>query len=145
MILIDANILIYAYNPAADQHAAAKRWLEAVIAGSTPVRLAWVTVLAFVRIMTHTQVFRRPFSMQEAVSIVDEWLAHPTVSILEPEDRHWSILRGLLVSAQATGPLSTDAFLAALAIEHGATLFTTDRDFVRFPDVTVLDPLRRPD
>ena len=144
MILVDANILIYAYNPAADQHAAAKRWLEAVVAGPTPVRLAWVTVLAFVRIMTHTQVFRRPFSMKEAVDTVDEWLAQPTVSILEPEDRHWSILRGLLLSGQAIGPLSTDAFLAALAIEHGATLFTTDRDFVRFPDVTVVDPLRLP-
>jgi toxin-antitoxin system PIN domain toxin len=142
MILVDANVLIYAYNPAADQHAAAKRWLESAVAGPTPVRLAWVTVLAFVRIMTNAQVFRRPFSMTEAVDTVDAWLAHPKVSILEPGDRHWAILRGLLVDCQATGPLSADAFLAALAIEHGATLFTTDRDFGRFPDVTIVNPLR---
>jgi hypothetical protein len=142
MILVDANILIYAYNPAAEQHAAAKRWLEHAVAGPTPVRLAWVTVLAFVRIMTHSQVFRRPLSLAEAVHIVDQWLAHPAVALLEPGDRHWSILRRLLLDGQAAGPLSTDAHLAALAVEHGATLLTTDRDFARFPGVTVVDPLQ---
>jgi toxin-antitoxin system PIN domain toxin len=141
MILVDANILIYAYNPSADRHAAAKRWLEAAVAGTVPVRLAWVTVLAFVRIMTHPQVFRRPLSLQEAVGIVDEWLEHPMVSVLDAGDRHWSILRGLLLDGQASGPLSTDAHLAALAIEHGATLHTTDRDFARFPALKVVDPL----
>jgi toxin-antitoxin system PIN domain toxin len=141
MILVDANILIYAYNPSADRHAAAKHWLEATVAGTVPVRLAWVTVLAFVRIMTHPQVFRRPLSLQEAVGIVDEWLEHPMVSVLDAGDRHWSILRGLLLDGQASGPLSTDAHLAALAIEHGATLHTTDRDFARFPALKVVDPL----
>ena len=142
MILVDANILIYAYNPSADRHAAAKRWLEAAVAGPVPVRLAWVTILAFVRIMTHPQVFRRPLSLQEAVGIVDEWLRHPTVSVLDAGERHWPILRGLLLDGQAAGPLSTDAHLAALAIEHGATLYTTDRDFSRFPGLAVVDPLR---
>jgi uncharacterized protein len=141
MILLDANILIYAYNPSADRHAAAKRWLEAAVAGTVPVRVAWVTVLAFVRIMTHPQVFRRPLSLQEAVGIVDEWLGHPMVSVLDAGDRHWSILRGLLLDGQASGPLSTDAHLAALAIEHGATLHTTDRDFARFSGLKVVDPL----
>jgi hypothetical protein len=141
MILVDANILIYAYNPSADRHAAAKQWLEAAVAGPVPIRLAWVTVLAFVRIMTHHQVFRRPFSLAEAVGIVDEWLGHPMVSVLDPGDRHWSVLRRLLLDGQASGPLSTDAHLAALAIEHGATLYTTDRDFARFPGVKVVDPL----
>lgn len=142
MILVDANILIYAYNPAAEQHAAAKRWLEAAMAGPTPVRLAWVTVLAFVRIMTHPQVFRRPFSMSEAVEAVDSWLAQPSVAMLSPSDDHWPILRQVLMSGQASGPLSTDAHLAALAVEHGATLFTTDRDFARFPGVAAVDPLK---
>jgi len=141
MILVDANILIYAYNPSADRHAAAKQWLETAVAGPVPIRLAWVTVLAFVRIMTHQQVFRRPLSLAEAVGIVDEWLGHPMVSVLDPGDRHWSVLRGLLLDGQASGPLSTDAHLAALAVEHGATLYTTDRDFVRFPGLKVVDPL----
>jgi hypothetical protein len=143
MILIDANLLIYAYNPASEQHSAAKRWLERTIAGAVPVRLAWVTVLAFVRIMTHAQVFRRPLSLNEAVRIVDEWLAHPTVSILEPGERHWPILRELLLTGQAAGSLATDAFLAAVAIEHGATIHTTDRDFARFPGLNLVDPLRK--
>ena len=142
MILIDANVLIYAYNPSAERHAAAKRWLEQVMAGSMAVRMAWVTLLAFVRIMTSAQVFRRPLTPAEVVAIVDEWLEQPVVSVLEPGDRHWSILRRLLVDQQAAGPLSTDAFLAALAIEHGATLHTTDRDFSRFPGVAVVDPLQ---
>jgi hypothetical protein len=145
MILVDANVLIYAYNPGAEQHPAAKRWLESAVAGSTPVRLAWITVLAFVRIMTHAQVFRRPFSVKEAVDIVDQWLTHQTVAILEPGDRQWPILRALLIEGQAAGPLSTDAFLAALAIEHGATLVTTDRDFARFPGLKVVNPLQQPD
>lgn len=141
MILVDANILIYAYNPSADRHAAAKGWLEAAVAGPVPVRLAWVTVLAFVRIMTHPQVFRRPLSLQEAVGIVDEWLGHPMVAVLDAGDRHWSILRELLLDGQASGPLSTDAHLAALAVEHGATFFTTDRDFARFSGVKIVNPL----
>ena len=141
MILVDANILIYAYNPAAGQHAAAKRWLETAVAGPTPVRLAWVTVLAFVRIMTHPQVFKRPFSIAEAVETVESWLAQPSVAMLGPSEDHWPILRRLLLEGQATGPLSTDAHLAALAVEHGATIVTTDRDFARFPGVTTVDPL----
>jgi len=140
MTLVDANVLIYAYNPAATQHAEAKRWLERAVAGPAPVRLAWVTVLAFVRIMTHAQAFKRPLSLNEAVDIVDQWLAQPTVAILDPGDRHWPTLRGLLLDGQAAGPLTTDAHLAALAIEHGATLVTTDRDFARFPGVKVFDP-----
>jgi len=141
MILLDANLLLYAYNPDAERHETAKHWLERVVAGPTPIRLAWVTILAFVRIMTHAQVFRRPFSLEEATTLVDEWLAHPNVAVLEPGERHWPILKRLLLDGQATGPLTTDAFLAALAIEHGATLATTDRDFARFRGVTLLDPL----
>lgn len=141
MMLVDANLLIYAYNPAAEQHAAAKRWLETVMAGRTPVRLAWVTVLAFVRIMTHPQVFKRPFSMHEAVETVDAWLAQPSVALIGPSDDHWSVLRRMLLNGQASGSLSTDAHLAALAVEHGATLFTTDRDFARFPDLRFANPL----
>jgi len=140
MILIDANILIYAYNPDAPQHAAARLWLEATLSRQVPVRLAWTTVLAFLRIMTHPQVFDRPLSPQEAVAIVDDWLALPAVALLDPSDRHWPLLRERLVEGQARGALATDAHLAALAVEHGAVLFTTDRDFSRFKDVRVVNP-----
>jgi toxin-antitoxin system PIN domain toxin len=142
MTLVDANVLIYAYNPAAPQHPSARAWLEQTLAAGAPVRLAWVTVLAFVRIMTHAQVFRLPLTLEEAVAIVDDWLAHPAVAILEPGERHWPILRGFLLGGQAAGPLATDAFLAALAVEHGARLCTTDRDFARFEGLTLIDPTR---
>jgi toxin-antitoxin system PIN domain toxin len=141
MILVDANLLIYAYNPHAGQHAAARRWLETVVAGPAPVRLAWVTVLAFVRIMTSPQVFRRPLTPSEAVAVVDEWLSAPAVAVLGPEERHWEVMRQMLVEGQAIGPLVTDAHLAALAVEHGATLATTDKDFARFPGLKTINPL----
>jgi toxin-antitoxin system PIN domain toxin len=141
MILLDANILIYAYNPQAAQHPAARRWLEAVLSGSVPVRLGWATVLAFVRIMTSTQVFRRPLSLDEAIAAVDAWLDSPVVDVLVAGERHWAILRETLVAGQASGNLTSDADLAALAIEHGATLATTDRDFARFAGLKTVDPL----
>jgi len=141
MILVDANLLIYAYNPQAAQHAAAKRWLETVVAGPAPLRIAGVTVLAFVRIMTSPQVFRRPLTPAEAVTVVDDWLSAPTVALLEPEERHWEVLRRVLVEGQAIGPLVTDAHLAALAIEHGAVLATTDKDFARFAGLRTINPI----
>lgn len=141
MTLIDANLLIYAYNPAAEHHAAARRWLEGIMGSRTPVRLAWITVLAFVRIMTSAQVFRRPLSIEEAVAIVDDWLAQSNVDVLAAGERHWALLRGTLVDGQAAGPLASDAHLAALAVEHGATLATTDRDFARFNGLQTINPL----
>lgn len=141
MTLIDANVLIYAYNPAAGEHAAARRWLEAIMGNRTPVRLAWITLLAFVRIMTSPQIFRRPLSIEEAVAIVDDWLAQPNVDVLAAGEQHWALLRQTLVEGQAAGPLVSDAHLAALALEHGATLATTDRDFARFNGLQTINPL----
>jgi len=141
MIPFDANVLIHGYSRSDGWHASAKRWLEGAVAGLVPVRVAWISVLAFVRIMTHPQVFRRPLSLGEVVGIVDEWLKSPMVSILEPDEQHWSVLRPMLLDGQAAGALSSDAHLAALAIEHGATLYTTDRHFARFPGRRIVDPL----
>lgn len=141
MMLIDANLLIYAYNPSTPQHSAARRWLEAVVGGPMPVRLSWVSVLAFVRIMTNPQLFRRPLTLDEATGVVDEWLGHPGIGLVEPTERHWTILRRLIGEGQATGPLVMDAHLAALAIEHGATLYTTDRDFARFSGLSTVNPI----
>lgn len=141
MILVDANILVYAYNTAASEHTRAKRWVESTFSGHVPVRLPWVTVLAFLRITTNPSIFRHPFSVAEATEIVDDWLSRPAVALLEPTERHWSLFREQLLKGQASGPLTTDAHLAALAIEHGATVYTSDSDFSRFPDVTTINPL----
>jgi toxin-antitoxin system PIN domain toxin len=143
MILVDANLLLYAYHPRAEQHLASRAWLESVLSGSRLVHFAWLTLWAFLRISTNPRVFGRPLSAAEAETAVSSWLAQPVASILEPGERHWEILRGLLREGQTVGPLVTDAALAALAIEHGATLHTTDRDFARFPGLDWTNPLSK--
>jgi uncharacterized protein len=141
MILIDANLLLYAYHPEAPEHPRASAWLESVLDGRDPVGLAWVTIWAFVRIVTNPRVFERPLRAGEAVEIVGSWLEQPSVVLLEPGERHWEILSRLLVDGQVTGPLVTDTALAALAVEHGAVLCTTDRDFSRFALLKTCNPL----
>ena len=141
MILIDANLLLYAYDPRAANHDASRAWLEATLAGSSLVRFAWLTLWAFLRISTNPRVFEHPLSIGEAERAVSSWLAQPAAGILEPGERHWEILRGLTRSGQTPGPLVMDAALAAIAIEHGATLCTTDRDFARFPGLRWTNPL----
>jgi toxin-antitoxin system PIN domain toxin len=141
VILVDANLLLYAYDASSDHHAAARRWWEACLSRPAPVRLAWSTVVAFVRIGTHLRVFSQPLTLTEACEAVDGWLSRPMVSLLEPGPLHWEILRDLLTGTGAAGNLVTDAHLAALAIEHGAVLMSTDRDFARFPKLGWEDPL----
>ena len=140
MKLIDANVLLYAYGSQSPHHGVARRWLEQTLSSAAPVGLAWVTILAFLRIATNARL-DGALSMPEAVAIVDEWLERPTVTILEPTERHWLLLGQVLDAGQVRGPLVTDAHLAALAIEHGATLCSTDRDFGRFPGLSLVNPL----
>lgn len=144
MILIDANLLLYAYDPRSREHEASKAWLEASLSGSPLVRFAWLTLWAFLRISTNSRVFERPLSMAEAEQGVSSWLAQPAAGILEPGERHWDILRRLTQGGQAAGPLVMDAAVAAIAIEHGATLCPTDRDFARFAELHWINPLVSP-
>jgi uncharacterized protein len=141
MILVDANVLIYAHNTLAQQHERSKLWLLAALNSGEAIGLSWVSLLAFLRITTSPRSFIDPMSLDEAGGIVAAWLAHPGVTVLQPTERHWTILSRLLVDGQARGPLVMDAHLAALAIEHGATLCTTDRDFTRFKGLRLLNPL----
>jgi hypothetical protein len=141
VILVDANLLLYAYDASSDLHARARAWLEDVLSGPDPVALPWAVVLAFLRISTNPRALRQPLEIAEAAAIVSSWFHQPCVLTLEPGERHWAILSALLESAQARGPLVTDAHLAALAIEHGAILATTDRDFSRFDALRVVNPV----
>lgn len=142
MILVDANVLLHAYQPRSPQHERCRVWLEQAVSGQEPVCIAWVTVLAFIRISTNPRIFEAPLSAAEAIAIVSSWLERECVAVLEAGEQCWEILRGLLVEAQVSGPLVMDAFLAALALENGATLVTTDRDFSRFPKLRRSDPTR---
>lgn len=141
MILIDANLLLYAYHPADPHHNASRTWLEATLSAAPVVRFAWLTLWAFLRISTNRHVFEHPLSSSEAETAILAWLAQPTAGVLDPGERYWDILRRLMRDGQAVGPLVMDAALAALAIEHGATLHTTDRDFSRFPGLKWTNPL----
>ncbi len=142
MLLLDANLLIYAYHAESEEHAAAKVWVEGVFSGAEAVGLPWQTILAFLRITTHQRIFERPLSMNKAQGIAASWLERPQVHPVEAGANFFSVLSGLLRSAQIKGALVSDAAIAALAIEHGATLCTTDRDFARFPGLKWANPLQ---
>jgi hypothetical protein len=141
VILVDVNLLLNAYDEESPQHDPARRWLEGVLSGPDTVGFAWATIVAFLRIGTHPSVFARPLAREEATSIVSEWLARPNVTVLEAGERHWEILSRLVTESQARGPLVPDAHLAALAIEHGAVIHTSDQDFSRFAPARWVDPL----
>lgn len=142
MILVDANLLLFAYDASSEQHVPARRWVERVFSAPEAVLLSWVTILAFLRIGTNPRAFRRPFTLEEAVEIVSQWLSRPNVRLAEPGGRHWEILSRLLPATQAKADLVMDAHLVALALEYDATLYSHDRDFSRFPGLRFEDPLR---
>jgi uncharacterized protein len=140
MILVDANVLIYAIDEDAPQHPPARKWLEQAFGGLEPIGLPWVVLLAFVRLVTRPAIVRHPLSTQAALAYVDEWLSLPAVATVAPGPGHWGILRTLLASAGTAGNLTTDAHIAALALELSAPICTADRDFLRFPGVRVVGP-----
>jgi len=142
MILVDANLLLYAYDSTAPEHAKARDWLEDLLAQPEPVLFPWQSIHAFLRIATNQRAWRTPLTIEEARAIVDEWVSLPNVLTPFPGERHWEILRELLADSQCRGPLVADAVLAALAIEHGAELCTNDRDFSRFSKLRVRNPLQ---
>lgn len=144
MILIDANVLLYAHDTAASRHGAARRWMEDAVARREELAFAWVTLLAFLRLATNPRVYPRAISMGEAVQILDAYLSRSHVFRLDPTVNHWKLLRDLCHTSQVTSRLVTDAHLAALTIEHGAALCTTDRDFTRFAGLKIIDPLAAP-
>ena len=144
MIVLDANILLYAYNADAPEHKPARRWLNGRLEGPDWIGLPWLTIWAFLRISTNPRLFPRPLTVDESFSIVRAWLASPRVVVVEPGPRHGELLEELVRANQAAGPLVTDAALASIAKEHGASLVSTDRDFARFSDLDWLNPLAAP-
>ncbi len=140
MKLLDANVLLYAYDASSAHHVVCRNWLEAALNGAEPVGLPWQTVLAFVRIATNFRAVRTPLKAPQACAIVATWFERPQVIVVEAGERFWEIFREQTTLAQVSGPLVTDAALAALALEQGATLCTTDMDFRRFEGLKRLDP-----
>jgi hypothetical protein len=141
VIVPDINLLLHAYNSESPVHAPARRWWEQLLSGTRPVGLAWAAILGFIRIATHRQILVNPLPVAVACGHARDWLAQPYVSVVEPGERHVEILFGLLESLGTAANLTTDAHLAALAIEHQAELHSTDADFGRFAGLRWVNPL----
>ena len=141
MKLLDVNLLLYALDEAAPRHEAARTWLEDRLSGTETLAFAWVVLLAFLRLSTNPRVFEQPLSPDEALGEVDSWLAQPAATIVHPTERHPAVLRDLLIPLGTAANLTTDAHMAALAIEHWAELCSSDSDFSRFRGLRWRDPL----
>jgi uncharacterized protein len=141
MIIPDVNLLIYAYNSDAPHHAEAKAWWEDLLSSDEPVGLPWATALGFIRLMTHRAVLVTPLAAEGAIAHVRSWHKRPNVSVVEPGPRHLELLHRMFRALGAAGRLTTDAHLAALAIEHQCELYSNDTDFARFPGLSWCNPL----
>jgi toxin-antitoxin system PIN domain toxin len=144
MIMVDANLLVYAASRAAPEHEAARTWLDEQLSGVTRVGLPWPALLAFVRLVTNPLVLRRPVSTSDAWNQARAWLSASTAWVPTPTEQHSTIIGAWLSQSWMTSRLVPDAHLAALAVEHGLTLYSTDGDFSRFPDLVWRNPLAAP-
>ena len=139
--LVDANLVLWAHHRQFPQHEAAQGWWAQTLSETPTVGIPWVTVLAFCRISTHSRALERPLAIEDAWTVVTGWLARPNVRCPVPTERHAAILEGLLLGTRAAGNHTTDAHLAALAIEWGLELCSADHDFARYPGLRWRDPL----
>jgi toxin-antitoxin system PIN domain toxin len=141
VILPDANLLLYAEDTLSPQHRVAVEWWDGCLSGTESVCLCWPVVNAFIRIATNVRLHTRPLTLDEARERVSSWFAQPCVRLVKPTEIHWRILQEQLVASAASGNLVSDAHLAALAVEHACVLYSTDRDFARFPALKWVNPL----
>ncbi len=141
MILVDANLLVYAAVDSLPQHAQAKRWLDSKLNGNAPVGIPWVNITAFLRIVTNSRIFNPPALPQSAWQTVAYWLACKSVWIPHPSANFNTIFSHLYAKTNPQGNLVPDTYLAALALDHGLILCSTDQDFSRFADIRWENPL----
>ncbi len=142
MILVDTNILIYAEDRLSPLHEEAREWWDTQLSGESPVCLCWSILSSFFRISTNRQIFIKPLTMKQAITRVQSWIDQPCVRLINPTESHWQIFKTMLLEGQANANLVVDAHLAALAIEHGCILHSTDSDFSRFPKLKWKNPLK---
>jgi toxin-antitoxin system PIN domain toxin len=142
MILPDINLLVYAHDPRSPFHAKARAWWQGLLDGNEAVALAWVVVQGFVRLTTHPKVFENPMAVADSLGRIEEWLSLPHLRILHPSDHHFQTWAQLLRGVGVGANLTTDSHLAALCIERGLILHTSDADFSRFPGLKWINPLQ---
>jgi toxin-antitoxin system PIN domain toxin len=140
VIVLDANILFYSYSTGSPEHQKARACVESLFSGTELVGLPWQTITAFLRISTNPRLPGTRSGI-EAAREVQDWLEQPNVRLLSPGDDHWRVLCRMIFEGQAFGPMISDAQIAALTIENGAVLYSSDRDFARFPGLRWINPL----
>lgn len=141
MILVDVNIPIHAVSGGARGHDRLRAWWDERLSSASPIAIPWAVSFGFVRIMTNPRIVQPALDVDEALACVASWFAQPCVRVIEPLDGHWELAASLLHHAGAAANLTTDAHLAALAIQHGCELCSTDTDFARFPGLRWHNPL----
>jgi toxin-antitoxin system PIN domain toxin len=142
MILVDANILLYAEDESSEHHRIAKTWWDQKLSETFPVCLCWPTINAYLRISTNSRVYQNPLTLDQATKRVESWMKQPCVRLIHSTPAHWEIFRKMMKEGQARANLVPDAHLAALAIENGCVLYSFDADFSRFPDLKWKNPLK---
>ena len=141
MILVDANLLLYAEDSLSEHHQAARTWWDAQLSGAEPICLCLPVLTAFIRIGTNVRLHRRPLTLGEAVERVQSWFDQPCVRMIHPGEQHWAIFQVMLRDGKAIGSLVSDAHLAAMAVEHNCILQSTDVDFARFKGLKWNNPI----
>lgn len=141
MKIVDINLLIYAINKDTPHHSKAKKWLEDCLSSDEPFGFAWIVILGFLRIVTNGRIMPSPLTSEVAIETIEDWLQQPPSVPIVPSHQHWSILKELLMPLGTAANLTSDAHLAALAIEHGARLYSTDNDFSRFQSLRWTNPI----
>lgn len=141
MILVDANILLYAEDSLSEHHEAARTWWDEQLSGSDPVALCWPALTAFIRIGTNARLHRRPLTLKESIERVQSWLEQPCVRLIQTTEQHWPLFQQMLRAGNASANLVSDAHLAALALEHNCVLHSTDMDFARFRGLKWKNPI----
>lgn len=142
LAILDANVLIYAFNPLDTSHPAARRWLEGMLSGDDIVAIPMLAITSLLRIATHPSLDRIPQRLADALRFVEELIALPNVRVLHTDASHWLELKRVLEESGVAGTRITDAQFAALALQHNATLYSTDKDFRRFPRLQWVNPLQ---
>ncbi len=143
MILPDINLLIYAHNENSEHFERANKWFEELLSGKESVCFCWETINGFIRVSTNHRAMPNPIQLYAAFSVIENWLGQPNVLFLTPTKDHLSRLRQIAETANAKGPLFTDAILATFAVTHNATIASTDRDFRLFDGLKLINPLEQ--
>jgi len=141
MKIVDINLLIYAINRDTPNHSKAKKWLEDSLSSDEPFGFAWIVIIGFLRIVTNGRIMPTPLIPEVAIDLVNDWLQQPPSLTIVPSHQHWSIFKEILMPLGTAANLTSDAHLAALAIEHGARLYSTDNDFSRFQSLRWTNPI----